>query len=85
MMQQMIDDCVRMARHMEIHDYLRVDWRLDVEGQPRMLDVNPNSSWCWNTFMAEMAEWDGIFYADLLDLILQAALKRYKLLPANGS
>jgi hypothetical protein len=32
-----------------------------------------------------MAEWDGIFYADLLDLILQAALKRYKLLPANGS
>ena len=26
-----------------------------------------------------------IFYADLLDLILQAALKRYKLVPANGS
>lgn len=85
MMQQMVDDCVRMARHMQIHDYLRVDWRLDVDGQPRMLDVNPNSSWCWNTFMAEMAEWDGIFYADLLDLILQAALKRYKLVPSNVS
>jgi D-alanine-D-alanine ligase len=54
------------------HGYLRVDVRLDGEGHPRVLDVNPNpdiapggsisravveAGWAWEDFIRKLVEW----------------------------
>jgi len=64
--------CDRLA----CHDYARVDWRLDRQGNPKLLEVNPNPGWDYWTYLATMAAWAGISYPEMLRLILQAAQKR---------
>jgi D-alanine-D-alanine ligase-like ATP-grasp enzyme len=56
----------------EARGYMRVDVRLDVTGQPRVIDVNPNAElgpgvgicfavgeagWPYETFVRKLAEW----------------------------
>jgi D-alanine-D-alanine ligase-like ATP-grasp enzyme len=36
-------------------DYARFDFRAGTDGVIRLLEVNPNSSWCWDGKMAIMA------------------------------
>jgi D-alanine-D-alanine ligase len=75
------------ARHLEraavamfgalgCRDYARFDFRAGTDGVIRLLEVNPNSSWCWDGKMAVMAEIAGLSYSGMLQAILDCAWKR---------
>jgi D-alanine-D-alanine ligase len=68
--------CIRLFQRLQCRDYARFDWRLDANGTPRLLEVNPNPGWCWDGHLARMAEHDGMSYADMLRQILRAAAER---------
>jgi len=40
--------CIKLFERLECRDYARFDWRLDENGTPRLLEVNPNPGWCWD-------------------------------------
>jgi D-alanine-D-alanine ligase len=56
--------------------YGRVDMRLDEQGEPRVLEVNCNPCLDEGMGLARSAERAGIDYAQLLQLIVRAALER---------
>jgi D-alanine-D-alanine ligase len=75
------------ARHMEsaamalfgalgCRDYARFDFRAGTDGVIKLLEVNPNSSWCWDGKMANMADIAGMGYPGMLQAILDCAWKR---------
>jgi D-alanine-D-alanine ligase len=70
--------CIRLFQRLQCRDYARFDWRLDANGTPRLLEVNPNPGWCWDGHLARMAEHDGVSYADMLRQILRAAAERLR-------
>lgn len=72
----LIDCCLKLAERLECRDYCRFDWRLDHEGIPKLLEVNPNPGWCWDGHLAKMAKLAGISYAEMLKMILEAAQTR---------
>lgn len=76
---RLIEYSTRLYRRLGIRDYARFDFRCGADGQPRLLDVNPNPTWYADSRMAMMAGWAGYSYADLLRLILRAAIERYAL------
>ena len=77
---QMIETCcLRLFERLECRDYARFDWRLDSEGNPKLLEVNPNPGWCWDGHLAKMAKYGGYSYAEMLNLILEAAEDRFNL------
>jgi len=57
-------------------DYARFDWRCDSDGQPKLLEVNPNPGWCWDGKMALMAEMGGKTYPWLLEQVIRSAARR---------
>lgn len=57
-------------------DYARFDWRLDSEGRPHLLEVNPNPGWSWDSHLVEAAAFADLSYADVLREILVAAQRR---------
>jgi len=67
---------LKLFERLEIKDYGRFDWRLDEDGNPRLLEVNPNPGWCWDGHLAKMAAFAGMTYTDLLHTIIQAAEQR---------
>jgi D-alanine-D-alanine ligase len=68
--------CIKLFERLNCRDYARFDWRLDENGTPRLLEVNPNPGWCWDGHLAKMAALAGVDYAMMLDKILNAAIKR---------
>ncbi|MDD3655463.1 MAG: D-alanine--D-alanine ligase, partial [Atribacterota bacterium] len=71
-----IECCLKLSERLECRDYCRFDWRLDSNGTPKLLEVNPNPGWCWDGHLAKMAEFDGISYGKMLRMILQASEQR---------
>ncbi len=71
-----IESSLKMFERLEVRDYARFDWRLDERGKPHLLEVNPNPGWCWDGHMPKMAHLVGISYAEMLDMIIQAAAQR---------
>ncbi len=71
-----IENCVKLFSRLNCRDYCRFDFRLDSNGEPKILEVNPNPGWCWDGHLAKMAEIDGHNYSWLLEMILQAAEQR---------
>jgi D-alanine-D-alanine ligase len=67
------DGCLKLFSRLECRDYARFDWRLDSEGTPKLLEVNPNPGWCWDGHLAKMAGIAGYDYSGMLTAILQAA------------
>lgn len=76
--------CRKLFERLECRDYARFDWRLDAQGTPRLLEVNPNPGWCWDGHLAKMAKLDGVDYSRMLGMILEAALQRYKMAEERG-
>ncbi|MDY6932393.1 MAG: D-alanine--D-alanine ligase, partial [Halobacteriota archaeon] len=74
-----IECCLKLFERLECRDYSRFDWRLDSSGNPKLLEVNPNPGWCWDGHLAKMAEFAGISYKEMLNLILKATEKRLKI------
>lgn len=68
--------CIKLFERLECRDYARFDWRLDKNGTPRLLEVNPNPGWCWDGHLAKMAKLQGLSYADMLEHILEACKSR---------
>jgi len=71
-----VECCLKLSERLECRDYCRFDWRLDGEGSPKLLEVNPNPGWCWDGHLAKMAKIGNISYSELLQAILQAAEAR---------
>ncbi|AKB76116.1 hypothetical protein MSLAZ_2855 [Methanosarcina lacustris Z-7289] len=69
--------CLALFTRLGCRDYARFDWRLDAEGRPKLLEVNPNPGWCWDGHLAKMAAYTNISYSGMLAAILEAAKKRY--------
>jgi D-alanine-D-alanine ligase len=69
--------CVKLFERLECRDYCRFDWRLNAEGTPKLLEVNPNPGWCWDGHLAKMARLADMSYKDMLRAILHAAEQRY--------
>ena len=65
--------CVKLFERLECRDYARFDWRLNSDGTPKLLEVNPNPGWCWDGHLAKMANLADISYPQMLREILKAA------------
>jgi len=65
--------CQKLFERLGCRDYARFDWRLDSNGTPRLLEVNPNPGWCWDGHLNKMAAFAGWTYADMLHKIIKAA------------
>ncbi len=72
----LVASCLKLFGRLGCRDYARFDWRLDSNGTPRLLEVNPNPGWCRDGHLAKMAEIAGISYAGMLGMILKAAEER---------
>jgi D-alanine-D-alanine ligase len=69
-----IENCsLRLFERLECKDYARLDWRLDKEGNPKLLEVNPNPGWCWDGHLAKMCKFADISYKEMLNKILEGA------------
>jgi len=75
----LINYCVQLFERLECKDYARFDFRLDSNGNPKLLEVNPNPGWCWDGHLAKMAKIAGMPYYEMLEAILQAAIKRIEI------
>ncbi|OGJ89600.1 MAG: D-alanine--D-alanine ligase [Candidatus Raymondbacteria bacterium RifOxyA12_full_50_37] len=71
-----IDCCLKLQDRLECRDYTRYDWRLNANGKPKLLEVNPNPGWCWDGHLTKMAKFDNISYSGTIEAILQAAEQR---------
>jgi D-alanine-D-alanine ligase len=71
-----VECCSKLFERLEVSDYCRFDWRLDVEGNPKLLEVNPNPGWCWDGHLAKTAKIAGMSYAEMLESILHVAEQR---------
>lgn len=74
--QRIINHCLALFERLDCRDYCRFDWRLDAEGNPRLLEVNPNPGWCWDGHLAKMAKLAGKDYSQMLESILKATENR---------
>jgi len=66
----------RLYRLLQLSGYARVDFRLDVEGRPYVLEANPNPEIGYGEEFAEAAEAAGIDYEPLLDRLLSIGLRK---------
>jgi len=71
-----IDCCLKLAERLECKDYYRFDWRLNLNNEPKLLEVNPNPGWCWDGHLAKMCKLANISYKDMLLNILKTAERR---------
>jgi len=77
-----VEQCLKLFERLECRDYARFDWRLDAEGNAKLLEVNPNPGWCWDGHLAKMAKAAGMSYAEMLEAILRAAEQRLGIIQA---
>jgi D-alanine-D-alanine ligase len=73
---RLIDYSMALFERLGCTDYARFDFRADASGEIKLLEVNPNPGWCWDGKLNLMAGFQGLRYADLLRLILDAAQAR---------
>jgi D-alanine-D-alanine ligase len=72
----MQDASVALFGALGCRDYARFDFRTDSKGVIKLLEVNPNASWCSDSKLAVMAEIAGIGYPEMLRKILDCAWRR---------
>ena len=59
-----------------LRDYARFDFRVGADGEPKLMEVNPNPAWANDGKLAFMAGFAGMEYREMLQDILQSAIKR---------
>ncbi len=65
-------------RILDCHDYGRVEARVDNDGNPYVLELNPNPSINIEDCIPAVAELVGMNYGDFIESIIKMAIKRYK-------
>lgn len=75
--QLLVSHSLKLFERLNCRDYCRFDWRLNAQGEPRILEVNPNPGWCWDGHLAKMCHIGGMDYARMLEAIINAAELRY--------
>ena len=73
---RLFDYSNKLFERLDCRDYARFDFRTDADGEIKLLEVNPNPGWCWDGKLNFMATFAGLRYAELLELILEAAQER---------
>lgn len=73
---KLIDYSHALFERTECRDFARFDFRADLNGNVKLLEVNPNPGWCWDGKFNMMAGYAGMSYAQLLEQILRAARER---------
>jgi len=73
------DLALKTYRAVECRDFGRVDFRVDHEGSPYVLEINPLPSLSTEDVFKLVAENIGITYEEIIGKILRSALKRYNL------
>ena len=68
--------CSVLFARLGLRDYGRFDFRCDIRGEAKLLEVNPNPAWCWDGKLAHMASLQGETQGDLLSRIITAARRR---------
>lgn len=65
----------RAYRALDLSGYARLDLRLNAEGQPYIIEANPNPQLAYGEDFAESAEKAGISYEALLERIMALGLQ----------
>ncbi len=73
---RLIDWSMLLFERVGCRDYARFDFRMDANGVPKLLEVNPNPGWSWDGKLNLMAGFAGLRYSDLMRLIIEAAQER---------
>ena len=73
---RLVDYSNKLFERLDCRDYARFDFRTDADGEIKLLEVNPNPGWCWDGKLNFMATYADLRYAELLELILEAAQER---------
>jgi len=68
--------CRLLFKRLGLRDYGRFDFRVAADGEPKLMEVNPNPAWANDGKLAFMAGFAGIDYRDMLRLFLEAAIAR---------
>jgi len=71
----------RLFARLGCRDYARFDFRVGADGEPKLMEVNPNPAWAYDGKLAFMAGFAGIDYPGMLELIVDAALTRIGAVP----
>ena len=66
----------RLFRRFGLRDYARFDFRVGVDGEPKLMEVNPNPAWANDGKLAFMASFAGLAYPEMLRAILETAIGR---------
>lgn len=72
--QRLTDYSLKLFKRLHCRDYARFDFRADVNGNIRLLEVNPNPGLYWLSLMGNEA---GMSYSELLLKIIKIAEARY--------
>lgn len=70
------ESSLQLFERLECRDYCRFDWRLDNDGDPHLLEINPNPGWCWDGHLARMCKFTDIPYPEMIQKILCATEDR---------
>jgi D-alanine-D-alanine ligase len=81
LVRKIVDWSLLLKDRFECHDYVRLDWRCNSTGEPRLLEINPNPGWCWDGHLNQMAKFDDISYRKMLRMIIRSAEARYQMVP----
>jgi len=73
---KLVNLAVMASSIMFCRDYFRVDFRVDKDGKPFVLEVNPNPDISEDAGLAAMAKSAGYPYKKMIDKIVKNALKR---------
>eukprot|EP01116_Phalansterium_solitarium_P006869 TRINITY_DN19277_c0_g1_i1.p1 TRINITY_DN19277_c0_g1~~TRINITY_DN19277_c0_g1_i1.p1 ORF type:complete len:476 (+),score=172.09 TRINITY_DN19277_c0_g1_i1:1530-2957(+) len=72
-----MNECsAKLFQRIGVRDYARFDWKLDANGQPRMLESNPNCGWSYDAHLQRMCALDNLTYSQMLRMIIEAAFQR---------
>ena len=80
---KLIDYSTILFERTGCRDYARFDFRADEDGVIRLLEVNPNPGWCWDGKMNIMMGFEDLRYADMLRLIIEAAIETCPVSPGR--
>jgi D-alanine-D-alanine ligase len=73
--------CLDAYNIVDCHDYARVEVRVDRQGNPYILEVNPNPSINVGDCVPACAEMIGLKYEDFIEEIMREAILRYQKRP----